>query len=364
MTTYEDLVDATLAARADAAGRAAAQDDHPRRGGRRAGHRVDLVPQRAAARVRAGDGDPHRRRRGRHGDPGRRARRPVPRRSPTPTARSATPCGCAIELQPVAPYVRLQHRRFADADACAAAIAELADAPRRRARRLRRRHGVRRRRAVPDPGHVRRRARRRDPATTPASRSTTGPSSGATSTTSRCATTCGAGTPTGSGARGRSACSIPLVRRLWPRRYRRSDVYRRLVAFDRRHRLSARLDTLRGRPPQEPVVQDVEIPVAPAAEFLDFFHREIGITPVWLCPLRLRVDRAVAAVPARARRAVRQRRVLVRVAAAPGQAADSHNRSIEELVDAISAGTSPSTPPCTTPRTSSGSTTTAPPTAR
>ena len=34
-----------------------------------------------------------RRRRGRHRDPGRRARRPVPPRSPTPTARSATRCG-------------------------------------------------------------------------------------------------------------------------------------------------------------------------------------------------------------------------------------------------------------------------------
>ena len=31
----------------------------------------------------------------------------------------------------------------------------------------------------------------------------------------------------------------PLVRRLWPRRYLRSDVYRRLVALDRRYRFSA-----------------------------------------------------------------------------------------------------------------------------
>ena len=93
----------------------------------------------------------------------------------------------------------------------------------------------------------------------------------------------------------------PLVRALWPRRYRRSDVYRRSSRFDRRHRLSAALDRLRGRPPQEPVVQDVEVPSTARAEFLDFFHREVGITPVWLCPLRLRDAAAVAALPARAR---------------------------------------------------------------
>ena len=80
----------------------------------------------------------------------------------------------------------------------------------------------------------------------------------------------------------------PLGRRLWPRRYRRSDVYRRIVALDRRHRISDRLATWRGRPVEEPVVQDVEIPVRNLPAFLDAFHRDIGITPIWLCPLRLR----------------------------------------------------------------------------
>ena len=80
----------------------------------------------------------------------------------------------------------------------------------------------------------------------------------------------------------------PLVRRLWPRRYRRSDVYRRIVALDRRHRFSERLDTLRRRPVQEPVVQDVEIPVANLPAFLEAFHADVGITPVWLCPVRAR----------------------------------------------------------------------------
>ena len=82
----------------------------------------------------------------------------------------------------------------------------------------------------------------------------------------------------------------PLVRRMWPARYRRSDVYRKLVAFDRRHGLSARVNRLLGRPQEEAVVQDVELPVAQTAKFLDVFHRDIRIEPVWLCPLRLRAD--------------------------------------------------------------------------
>jgi FAD/FMN-containing dehydrogenase len=80
----------------------------------------------------------------------------------------------------------------------------------------------------------------------------------------------------------------PLGRRLWPRRHRRSDVYRRIVALDRRYGFSDRINTLRGRPVEEPVVQDVEIPVRNLPAFLEAFHSDIGIRPVWLCPLRLR----------------------------------------------------------------------------
>jgi FAD/FMN-containing dehydrogenase len=80
----------------------------------------------------------------------------------------------------------------------------------------------------------------------------------------------------------------PLVRRVWPRRYRRSDVYRRLVAFDQRRGLSAAVGSVRGRPPREAVIQDVEIPVERGAEFLRFFAGRVGMSPVWMCPLRLR----------------------------------------------------------------------------
>ncbi len=48
----------------------------------------------------------------------------------------------------------------------------------------------------------------------------------------------------------------PAIRKLWPRRYRRSNVYRSLVSFDRRHRLSDTLNANRGRPAREAVIQD------------------------------------------------------------------------------------------------------------
>ena len=84
----------------------------------------------------------------------------------------------------------------------------------------------------------------------------------------------------------------PLVRRLWPRRYRRSDVYRKLVALDRRYGLTDTMTAHRQRPPREMVVQDVEIPVEHGADFLRFFAANVGMSPVWMCPLRLRGERA------------------------------------------------------------------------
>jgi len=124
----------------------------------------------------------------------------------------------------------------------------------------------------------------------------------------------------------------PLIRRAWPRRYRRSDVYRKLVAFDRRHGLTRALDHRRGAPAQEMVVQDVEIPVGRAAEFYDFFAASVGMSPVWLCPLRLRGERAWPLYP------LAPDEVYVNFGfwgnvALPDGAADGHyNRQVEDKV--------------------------------
>ncbi|MCW2853867.1 MAG: xyoA, partial [Nocardioides sp.] len=77
----------------------------------------------------------------------------------------------------------------------------------------------------------------------------------------------------------------PLVRRVWPRRLRRSDVYHRLLGLDRRFGIADRLDRRAGRPMRERVIQDVEVPVDRLPEFLEWFDAEVGMRPVWLCPL-------------------------------------------------------------------------------
>ncbi|CAI9407218.1 FAD-binding oxidoreductase [Nocardioides sp. T2.26MG-1] len=77
----------------------------------------------------------------------------------------------------------------------------------------------------------------------------------------------------------------PVVRRLWPRRWRRSDVYHKLLGLDRRFSIADRLDRRAGRPLRERVIQDVEVPVDRLPDFLDWFDDEVGMRPVWLCPL-------------------------------------------------------------------------------
>lgn len=124
----------------------------------------------------------------------------------------------------------------------------------------------------------------------------------------------------------------PLVRRLWPRRYRRSDVYRRIVAWDRRHHLTDRLAVLRGGGPNEPVIQDVEIPVDRLAEFLEFFHRDIGISPVWLCPVRLRDAKGWPLYPMDPEVLYVNVGFWATVPLRPGEAPGKHNRAIEEAV--------------------------------
>ncbi len=86
----------------------------------------------------------------------------------------------------------------------------------------------------------------------------------------------------------------PKIRRLWPKRYRRSSFYWKLVALDHRYHIGDKLEKRKGNPPQERVVQDIEVPLEHTAGFLDWFLDNIPIEPVWLCPLRLRDGQPVA----------------------------------------------------------------------
>lgn len=76
----------------------------------------------------------------------------------------------------------------------------------------------------------------------------------------------------------------PVIRRLWGKERLCSTVYWKLRNRFHRSPLAQWLaKVLAGR--QEAVIQDVEIPLEQAPAFAQFFNRDIGITPVWLCPV-------------------------------------------------------------------------------
>jgi FAD/FMN-containing dehydrogenase len=124
----------------------------------------------------------------------------------------------------------------------------------------------------------------------------------------------------------------PLVRRFWPRRYLRSDVYRRIVALDRRYALSDRVGKLFGQPSREPVIQDVEIPVERLDDFLRFFADEIRISPVWLCPLKLRETSGWPLYPMKPGRLYVNAGFWATVPLGPGEKDGTYNRRIENKV--------------------------------
>ncbi|MEO6471483.1 MAG: FAD-binding protein, partial [Aeromicrobium sp.] len=85
---------------------------------------------------------------------------------------------------------------------------------------------------------------------------------------------------------GAFGAQIPWVRRVWPRRWRRSDVYHKLVGLDGKLGISSRLDKLKKVEKRERVIQDIEVPLDALPEFLEWFDGAVGMRPVWLCPLQ------------------------------------------------------------------------------
>jgi FAD/FMN-containing dehydrogenase len=77
----------------------------------------------------------------------------------------------------------------------------------------------------------------------------------------------------------------PLVRRLLGKKRLNSRTYTRVMRWNARWGLTRRLARWRGRF-TESVIQDVDIPISAAPDFLDFLLREIGLLPIWICPVR------------------------------------------------------------------------------
>ena len=77
----------------------------------------------------------------------------------------------------------------------------------------------------------------------------------------------------------------PLLRRLYGRERLNSITYQKIMRWNSRWGVTRALSRLSGKR-MESVIQDVDIPLERAAEFLEFFHAEVGILPVWVCPIR------------------------------------------------------------------------------
>ena len=75
------------------------------------------------------------------------------------------------------------------------------------------------------------------------------------------------------------------VRRLLGRSRLNSRTYTRLMRWNAHWGVTRSWARLRGQHP-ESVIQDVDIPLPRAQDFLDFLLRVIGILPIWICPLR------------------------------------------------------------------------------
>jgi hypothetical protein len=77
----------------------------------------------------------------------------------------------------------------------------------------------------------------------------------------------------------------PLLRRLLGRDRLNSITYQRIMRWNARCGATQALDRLRGVH-AEAVIQDIDIPIGRAAEFLAFLHAEVGLLPIWICPIR------------------------------------------------------------------------------
>ncbi len=64
----------------------------------------------------------------------------------------------------------------------------------------------------------------------------------------------------------------------------KSTFYWKVMAWNRKYKVMDKFFQKKAH--SESVIQDVEIPLENCVEFLGFFQKEIGIKPVWICPIK------------------------------------------------------------------------------
>jgi FAD/FMN-containing dehydrogenase len=76
----------------------------------------------------------------------------------------------------------------------------------------------------------------------------------------------------------------PLIRRIYGKDRLGSRTYTKIMRWNSRVGITKKLERVIGLH-SESVIQDVDIPLTRAAEFLDFYAKNIGLWPQWVCPI-------------------------------------------------------------------------------
>ena len=84
----------------------------------------------------------------------------------------------------------------------------------------------------------------------------------------------------------------PLIRRLYGKDRLGSKTYTKIMRWNSRVGVTKKIERALGLH-SESVIQDVDIPLARAAEFLRFYSKEIALWPQWACPIGIHRTRFV-----------------------------------------------------------------------
>ncbi len=75
-----------------------------------------------------------------------------------------------------------------------------------------------------------------------------------------------------------------IMRRIVGRDRLNSETYTKVMRWNTKWGLTRKLNRLAGLH-SESVIQDIDIPISNAPQFLDFLLREVGVLPIWICPI-------------------------------------------------------------------------------
>jgi FAD/FMN-containing dehydrogenase len=90
----------------------------------------------------------------------------------------------------------------------------------------------------------------------------------------------------------------PLIRKIYGKNRLGSRTYTKIMRWNSRVGVTKKLERLLGLH-SESVIQDVDIPIARAAEFLDFYARNIALWPQWVCPIGVAQGKNFSLYPVR-----------------------------------------------------------------